>query len=61
MITFTVVTIIISILSYYSFNNVSDPKYYIINKYKDVLVNYYELELNSTLTNIDLKKIFYLD
>lgn len=56
MITFTVVTIIISILSYYSFNNVSDPKYYIINKYKDVLVNYYELELNSTLTNIDLKK-----
>lgn len=68
MITFTVTSIILSILLYYSFNYTSYPKYYIINKYNDMLLNYYDLKLNLTKNNTDfkqdvlsaLKEIFYV-
>ena len=56
MITFTVTSIILSILLYYSFNYTSYPKYYIINKYNDMLLNYYDLKLNLTKNNTDFKK-----
>lgn len=56
MITSTVICILISIFLFYSLNYVSDSKYYIINKYKDTLINHYEFKLNSTISNKDLKK-----